>query len=88
MTDKRRQPRLRILKAGKIIFNHRSSVIDCTIRNLSAGGACLQVPSTMAVPTTFDLVIDAEKENRVCRVMWKTENRIGVSFQRRYALTP
>jgi hypothetical protein len=88
MTDKRRQPRLRTLKAGKIIFNHRSSVIDCTIRNLSVGGSCLQVSSTMAVPTTFDLVIDAEKENRVCRVMWKTENRIGVSFQRRCAPTP
>lgn len=43
MDEHRRQPRLRTLKSGKIVFNKKSSVLDCTIRNLSGTGACLQV---------------------------------------------
>ena len=34
------------LKAGRIVFNQRRSVLDCTVRNLSSTGACLDVPST------------------------------------------
>ena len=73
--------RQRTLKAGKIVFNHRFCVVDCTIRNLSADGACLQVPSTIGIPESFDLLIEADKATRACRVAWKRENRLGVSFE-------
>jgi hypothetical protein len=81
MVDRRAQPRHRTLKAGKIVFNHRFSVVDCTIRNLSVGGACLLVPSTIGIPDDFDLLIEPEKATRPCRVAWKNETRIGVTFQ-------
>jgi hypothetical protein len=50
MSDNRSYRRQRTLKAGRIVFNQRSSVFDCSIRNLSQTGACLNVPSTIGIP--------------------------------------
>ena len=81
MQEHRAQPRHRTLKAGKVVFNHRFSVVDCTIRNLSAGGACLRVPSTVGIPDDFDLLIEPERVPRACRVAWKNEHDLGVMFR-------
>ena len=81
MAERQRHPRLRTLKPGKIVFDRRSCVIDCTVRNLSAAGACLQLPSTVGIPDRFDLMIGPEKHPRPCRVAWKDETRVGVTFQ-------
>jgi hypothetical protein len=81
MVERRMRPRHRVLKAGKIVFNHHFSVVDCTIRNVSAGGACLTVPNTVGIPESFDLLIEPEKEPRACRVAWKSDKRLGVTFQ-------
>jgi hypothetical protein len=79
--DRRESPRLRTLKAGKIVFNHKFSVVDCTIRNMSGDGACLQVPSTIGIPDDFDLLIEPDKQARPCHVAWKSDSRLGVRFQ-------
>jgi len=78
MENRRGQERRRTLKSGKIIFNHRASVVDCLVRNLSTGGACLQLANVVGVPQTFDLVIDGVQ--RPCIVKWTNANRLGVSF--------
>jgi hypothetical protein len=81
MSERRAYPRHRTLKAGKIVFNHHFSVVDCTVRNLSAGGACLRVSSTLGIPDDFDLLIEPEKAARACRVAWKDETQMGVTFR-------
>ena len=81
MTERRMRPRQRVFKSGKIVFNHRFSVVSCTVRNVSDGGACLTVGTTVGIPDDFDLLIEPEKETRSCRVAWKSENRLGVTFQ-------
>lgn len=73
--------RSRTLKSGKIVFNHRASVLDCTVRNLSDEGACLLLPSTVGIPDDFDLLIEPDKPARRCQVTWKNESRIGVTFR-------
>ena len=78
-TDEHRvSPRHRVLKAGTIEFG--GGAIDCTVRNLSASGAALEVVSPLGIPDRFDLVIIAEQLHRPCRVVWRKERRIGVSF--------
>jgi hypothetical protein len=52
MEERRKKPRHRSLKAGKIVFNRQRSVVDCTIRNLSDDGACLVVASPVGLPDT------------------------------------
>jgi PilZ domain len=81
VAERKRYPRLRTLKRGKIVFERRSCVIDCTVRNVSAAGACLELPSTLGVPDRFDLQIATEKYPRSCRVAWKDETRVGVTFR-------
>lgn len=81
MTERRRQQRHRTLRSGKIVFHDRRSVIDCLVRNLSDGGSCLQVNTTLNIPNTFELLIDGEEESYPCQVMWMSKNRIGIEFR-------
>jgi hypothetical protein len=78
--EHRKHHRTRALKGARIVFNDGSSVIDCTVRNSSAGGASLDVASLAGLPNEFDLVIGSETQPRHCRVAWKRTNRIGVQY--------
>jgi hypothetical protein len=80
-TQRRAGPRKRTLKKGRIVFNNRRSVIDCTVRNLSDGGALLLVNSLIGIPDSFDLTIDSDSTTFAANVMWKRENRLGVKFE-------
>ncbi len=80
MLERRRVPRTRVLKGAKIILNDRSSLSDCTVRNLTNVGASVHVPSTMGIPDVFALSFDCGRSSRQCLVIWRAENKIGVSF--------
>jgi len=86
--ERRASHRSRTYRGGKILFNGRQSVLDCTIRNLSPEGACLQVESLVGVPPAFDLLIDGEHEPRPCRLAWQSHDRAGVEFALPQAQTP
>ena len=80
MDEKRRATRHRTLKTAHITYpDHRGS-IDCTIRNLSAIGACLQVVSPIGIPDRFDLMVDSDHSIRPCRIIWRKQTQIGVEF--------
>ncbi len=81
MQEQRKHVRRRLLKAGRIVFNGRFSVIDCIVRNLSDGGACLEVASSVGVPEDFDLIIEADHPGRRCHVAWRSDRRLGVAFR-------
>jgi hypothetical protein len=76
--EKRIAPRRRVLKAGSINFD--GEVIPCTIRNLSATGAALDVEIGVSIPDCFKLVVDGESLDKPCHVVWRKERRIGVAF--------
>ncbi len=71
---------MRVLKAGTIAFG--GAAIDCTVRNLTAYGALLEVESPAGIPHRFVLVIPSEGVSRSCRLIWASERRIGVRFDR------
>ncbi|MCJ7527657.1 MAG: PilZ domain-containing protein [Methyloceanibacter sp.] len=78
--DCRQSPRRRVLKNAHIIFNNRRSSIDCVVRNLSAHGALLLLPTVVGVPNDFDLCIDGETTCHLAHVVWKGKDRLGVSW--------
>jgi hypothetical protein len=80
MADQRKSIRHRVFKAGIIAFN-RAGGISCTVRNISEGGACLDVASPLGIPVDFDLYIESERRTLACHLVWKSERRIGVSFR-------
>jgi len=76
MVQKRTTQRQRVLKAGTIEFN--GGGIDCTMRNVSATGAALDVTSPIGIPERFTLVSNGSRFR--CHVVWRKEKRIGVAF--------
>lgn len=71
-------PRRRVLKAGSISFGGGS--FDCTVRNLSATGAALEVATPLYIPDRFRLIVQSDDLNQPCHVVWRKERRIGVAF--------
>lgn len=80
MDERRKSQRLRVLKSGKIVLSDKAPRVECTIRNLSDGGACLQIATTYGIPSAFELIL-GEGSRRACHVVWRTDTRMGVSFQ-------
>jgi hypothetical protein len=78
MDEGRKAPRHRVLKGGTISFGGAS--ISCTIRNLSDTGAALDVGSPVGIPQQFILIVGTDNSTRQCRVVWRKERRIGVTF--------
>ena len=82
MEERRRLIRRRVIQSGKILTNHRFSVIDCMIRDLTNEGARLHVASSHWIPDQFHLRMDAT-DCRGCRVIWRTDTDVGVAFEER-----
>jgi PilZ domain len=79
MNNKRDTQRQKVIKAGTISFD--GSGIDCLVRNMSVGGASLEVESQIGIPSSFDLVINVEHSNHHhCHVVWRKARRIVISF--------
>ena len=78
MDETRIAPRRRTLKAGTIEFG--GGCIDCTVRNISATGAALDVVTPLFIPDRFTLFVPSEQLKRPCHIVWRKEKRIGVTF--------
>ena len=79
MTEKRAAPRHRVLKRSTLAFG--GGGIDCTVRNLSASGARVDIASPLGLPQKFTLVIEADQFIRRCRPVWNTDRQLGVVFE-------
>jgi hypothetical protein len=75
-SERRTAPRHRVLKRGMIQFHHLT--VECVVRNLSPGGACLAVETI--VPDEFKLFWSGDLLGRASRVVWRSGNKLGVSF--------
>ena len=80
MEEKRESLRTRVLKTGSISFG--GAAISCMVRNISATGALLEVESPLGIPERFLLVVPTDQLSWPCRVIWKSERRLGVRFER------
>lgn len=82
MQQNRRFNRIRptgnLSKTGKIIVDPKSPVVDCSIVDYSAGGACIEVAPRTSLPKRFELLYSGTKKK--CRVVWVNGSRLGLSF--------
>ena len=76
--DKRRAPRQRTYKGGSIPLP--IGTVDCVIRNISAGGALLELKGPALVPSHFHLIIKPTNVRRSCEVMRRDGLNLGVRF--------
>ena len=78
--DKRSAPRQRVLKAAKIITMDNTSVVDCTVRNLSDAGAQLIIEKSVRMPEEFQFFL--ANGDTVCDAVlaWHRGDRVGLKF--------
>jgi PilZ domain len=78
--ERRALKRTRVSRNAKIIVPRRSPIVFCTVENITGDGACLKLASTFGLPETFDLTFEHGRTRRWCRVVWRTDNKLGVAF--------
>lgn len=78
--DQRSSERARTLLAGRIIFNNRSSVIDCVVWDLSSGGARITFDFPISIPDRFELEIPKRNISAPVRIVWSDTKEHGVAF--------
>ena len=79
--DNRSATRARAFLRAQIRFNNGMSTMDCLIRDLSDGGARLEISDSVAIPASFDLYIPKRDETRRATVHWRTSEQLGVAFR-------
>lgn len=76
--ERRRYPRIDLDEPAYVSAG--GSVMGCTVRNISADGAAIEVANPAFVPSRFKLVMATDRSVRDCEVVWIRDNRIGISF--------
>jgi hypothetical protein len=76
--DKPKPPLRKVFKTGKIYFGKTSEV--CTVREMSATGASIELADPAHVPDQFKLVLEMESASRSCAAIWRKDRQIGVRF--------
>lgn len=79
-SDRRKEARKRVLKRGQLLVASLGAVIDCTVRNVSSGGAGLRLDAIFAAPPEFDLLITGDGTRRRVQVRWQIGTDVGVAF--------
>lgn len=78
-TAERRETRLK----AQIAYGPKHAItLDCTIRNISTGGAMLDVPEGALLPAAFRLLNIGEGFAYEAHIVWRRGHALGVSFSK------
>ena len=79
--DKRKQSRKPKFQPGQIDAGSGGAKARCNVTDLSKTGAKLSLPSPVKLPLSFTLVLP-DSAKHLCRVIWRSEDEVGVEFVR------
>ena len=79
VVETRIAPRVKIMKAAKMDYG--GDKYPCTVRDISSTGAALEFSEFLRIPDQFTLVIPEDGLRLPCRVVWRSEYRVGVRFE-------
>jgi hypothetical protein len=78
-SNRREQFRRTVLKGARIIFNERQSTLNCRVRDMTDGGARLDLSTQQLLPHEFELQVSGSLTRR-CGLRWAQGNFVGVRF--------
>src|SRR5437762_2733813 len=78
LQEARKTQRRPALDMGLIRFGDIS--MSCVLRNVSEGGAALDIGSQVGIPDQFTLIVLPQRKIYSCNVIWRKERRMGVQF--------
>jgi hypothetical protein len=79
--DHRNTNRVRSFLRGEIMHSNGSSKTECTVRDISDGGARIEAPVSVTVPEHFELAIPQRNIRHRARMIWRHGTELGVAFQ-------
>jgi hypothetical protein len=80
MIENRSAKRWRTILKGQVVFNDRTSVLACSVQDLSDIGARICFTTAVEVPPEFDLEIPSRRLRLPARLVWSREASHGVMF--------
>jgi hypothetical protein len=78
--NQRKYPRYRVLKEGRIVSSTMLGAINVTIRDLSVGGARIQLPPYIHMPEEFNLLVTSENLLFPAVAKWRAGVVTGIAF--------
>ncbi|RTE91228.1 PilZ domain-containing protein [Bradyrhizobium sp. LVM 105] len=79
MIERRKLERIEVDEVAYIFGDGAS--LRCRVINMSDQGAAIELPSRSYVNPTFKLMLDKDRSVRSCRLVWSSDNLIGVKFE-------
>ena len=80
MTERRAVHRTLVSKRCRIVFN--DATYECLAINLTSRGACLDLPSTVALNQRFELSFDCGRTVRHCTLIWRAGQKVGIAWHK------
>jgi PilZ domain len=81
MLDRRQSVRDKVIFGGVAEINERGSTMDCVVRNISEGGACVEFDETAKLPDEMNLTIARKGRSFFAKMIWRQADKVGVAFR-------
>jgi len=88
MQDRRQGTRDKVLYGGVAAVNERGSTMDCVVRNISEGGACVEFETSAKLPEELNLTVARRGRSYLARLIWRQANKVGLAFRIMASDTP
>jgi hypothetical protein len=88
MSEHRNTNRIRSFLRGEIVHSNGSSKTECTVRDISDGGARIEAPPSVTVPEFFTLLIPQRGLSQRARIVWRQGGELGISFEIQQPASP
>jgi hypothetical protein len=83
--DQRRSQRYPTNCRAWIEFDDHTPPLNCTLVDISDGGARIEVAAPHRLPEEFSLILTEDAGHvRRCRIIWRADNEIGISYLEPY----
>ena len=79
--ERRSIGRTKISKGASLFFNEKTGVHPCTVRDITNLGASFRTQDLKVVPLDFALSFDNFRTVRMCRLIWRQDDFLGVAFE-------
>jgi hypothetical protein len=79
--ERRSIGRTKILKEALLFFSEKTGVQSCTVHDVTNGGAGIRTQDLQIMPVDFALSFDGFRTLRMCRLIWRHDDSLGVAFE-------
>jgi hypothetical protein len=86
--EAREHPRRRVLLKGLLVHGSELLTTECTLRNISEGGARVQVSTFTVVTAPVALLVTRLDRAWAAKVVWQIGWLMGLRFERAIELDP